>query len=198
MEYLISSPETIESENEQNIDIDIKRAKEVVNNLLKADIKYYQKLIPVINKLKPYEFNELFKGNIESNYLIKKIDIKRLCYKFNQFHKILYEWYEDETKYKYLEELWKNYPNLKNLESKEKEEIKNILSLEIEDFSNWEENIKDSLCNLIKSPNINNEFNNECFKQDSSEIYGLIDKIKKIKDKLKENEKEKMKIIFWK
>ena len=63
--------------------------------------------------------------------------------------------------------------------------------MEIEDFSNWEENIKDSLCNLIRSPNINNEFNNECFKQDSSEIYGLIDKIKKIRDKLKENEKEK-------
>ena len=93
--------------NEINV-FNEEKARSLVNYLLEKDVRTYSKLLPEIQSLNSEEFHKLFNGE-EYNYnVINKKDFKQLANKFDNFHKILDNYYEEDKYYPYIQDLWIN------------------------------------------------------------------------------------------
>ena len=172
-------------------DFNINKAKILLIELLKADSKYYRNLIDEVNIMPENEFIELFNGNVEFNFSSsKKLYLQRLCYKINKFYNILYQWYEDETKYEYIKELWEKNIDIESLKIKNENDIFDYLSSEIKNFINWDDNIRRQLINLIHGTSIINNKIIEKIKQESEEIRKLMDEIAKFQKTFEEGLKK--------
>lgn len=128
------------------------QARELVNLLLSNDIKVYRKLLPEIENLNSEDFENLFNGNYNYEFNVKnKKNFKNLCIKFDNFHQILEEWYEEQKYYKYLIKLWSKYPCIEDLKYKEEDELKKILLSYSINYDEWPSDIKTQFKILISS-----------------------------------------------
>ena len=168
-----------ESSNEE---INEFQAKKLLIKLLKSGNKYYKNLINEINIMEKNDFMKLFNGNADYNFTSdKKLDLQRLCFKINKYYLILYEWYTDESKYNYLQDLWNSNIDISNLKYKDKNNISKILENEIPNYNDWDKNIKVSLMNLIKETEINQQEIYEKIRKESEEIGKLMRQISDLK-----------------
>ena len=121
---------------------DLLKKKECVQMLLKEDIELYNQFLPKIRDMNDDKFENLFNGNVEYFKEEKNYHFKLLVYKFQNFTPFLMAWFNQSTKIKYLNELWKNYiciEDLRNLYSKEK--IEKFMT-ERTSYKDWPETIK--------------------------------------------------------
>ena len=102
-------------EEKEEIDIykfNFEKALKLIKLLLSED-PIYHKALNYIILFNEEELENLFLGNYEyKKFQYRNIQdefqFKRLLYKFEDFNSILFEWYQDETKYDNLIKLWKN------------------------------------------------------------------------------------------
>lgn len=86
---------------------DVNMAKKLVKLCLSNDILYGKYLTPIL-KLDDSNFEELFIGNSDINYNIgTKEEFMHLVLKFEDYNKIMYNFYKDKSKHKDLSNLWK-------------------------------------------------------------------------------------------
>ena len=91
-----------------NNEFDIVTAKFLVESCLNEDYLYYKFLEPIKN-LDDYQFEELFKDNIDINYNIENSDeFSKLVYKFADYNKILYYYHKDQSAHQHIINLWKS------------------------------------------------------------------------------------------
>ena len=105
--------------------------KKLIKYLLEDDITYYKDFINEIEKFNTIDLENLFDGNYESNYPVKnKKSFQKLDKIFYCYSPIIKEWYNDETKYKYIKKLWKKRIALRRilLGSNLEMEIKSFLN----------------------------------------------------------------------
>ena len=102
-------------EKKEEIDIykfNFEKALKLIKLLLSED-PIYHKALNYIILFNEEELENLFLGNYEyKKFQYRNIQdqflFKRLLYKFEDFNSILFEWYQDETKYDNLIKLWKS------------------------------------------------------------------------------------------
>ena len=102
-------------EKKEEIDIykfNFEKALKLIKLLLSED-PIYHKALNYIILFNEEELENLFLGNYEyKKFQYRNIQdqflFKRLLYKFEDFNSILFEWYQDETKYENLIKLWKS------------------------------------------------------------------------------------------
>ena len=107
----------IDKKEEEKEEIDIykfnfEKALKLIKLLLSED-PIYHKALNYIILFNEEELENLFLGNYEyKKFQYRNIHdefiFKRLLYKFEDFNSILFEWYQDETKYDNLIKLWKS------------------------------------------------------------------------------------------
>ena len=107
----------IDKKEEEKEEIDIykfnfEKALKLIKLLLSED-PIYHKALNYIILFNEEELENLFLGNYEyKKFQYRNIhdefQFKRLLYKFEDFNSILFEWYQDETKYDNLIKLWKS------------------------------------------------------------------------------------------
>ena len=160
------------------------KARRLVKYLLEKDIKSYKKLIPEIESLNSEKFKKLFQG-VEYNYSIfNKKDFDDLSNKFNNFNKILEEYYEDDKYYPYIEDLWLNNIFIEDLD---KINYVNVLkSFEVK-YEEWPEDFKKKFQQLMngtkntKYKELKNKFETEY-----ATYYQLIKDLEKLEIIIKE------------
>ena len=135
------------------MNINIEKAKQVSIMLLQKDIKIYNNLIPLIEKMDNDSFENLFLGNKDYDYKIKSFQFKLLLSKFNNYRLILYQWYESEDKYGYLEQLWLKNVSLESLSDKDNSQIENFLGKLKINFKYWSNDSKNDLFMVIAQSN---------------------------------------------
>ena len=160
------------------------KARRLVKYLLEKDIKSYKKLIPEIESLDSEKFKKLFQG-VEYNYSIfNKKDFDDLSNKFNNFYKILEEYYEDDKYYPYIEDLWLNNIFIEDLD---KINYVNVLKSFKVKYEEWPEDFKKKFQQLMngtkntKYKELKNKFETEyaTYRQ-------LIKDLKKLEIKIEE------------
>lgn len=96
----------------------IKSAKKLVELCLSEDF-LYKDYLTAIKSLNDYQFENLFMGNIESNYNISDTGTKGkfsdLVIKFEDYKTIMYNFYENKKRHKELASLWKKNISITNL-----------------------------------------------------------------------------------
>ena len=171
--------------------LNINKAKKLLINLLSKDCKYFKNLIKEIKNLNEKDFIELFNGNTKHNFTsVKALDLQRLCYKINKFYIILNEWYEDESKYKYIEKIWEKNIDINSLKDEKEDDISEILSSEIDNFYTWDISIQKKIIQLIKGSFIANNDIIQKIRQESEELAELIDEITLFKKTFEEGLKK--------
>jgi len=104
------------------------KARQVINYLLEDDIKIYRQFIPIIKDFNKDQLDNLFNGVEQYDYKITMHHhFKLLLSKFNNYEKILNEWYDNDENYKYLKELWLKNISLESLVEKSPSEIEKYL-----------------------------------------------------------------------
>ena len=139
---------------------DEKKARDLVYDLLKNDIKSFKNLIPEIRNMDSNSFKNLFHGipfkgkNHEDDgydYQVQsRKQFEKLIEKFDNFWVVLDNWYLDGKYYKYLKELWINYICIENLRKKDEISRELILSSNSIDYKNWPKDIKDDFSKVIQ------------------------------------------------
>lgn len=109
-----SVEKSTKSKKKYNSDLDIDCAKDLVRLCLSKD-KIYNKYLDSIMKLDDPEFENLFKGKVDANYSIDSFEFSQLVHKFEDYRKILYNFYTDQKKHEDIAKLWKNDVNIFNL-----------------------------------------------------------------------------------
>ena len=102
------------SKKKYNSDLDIDCAKDLVRLCLSKD-KIYNKYLDSIMKLDDPQFENLFKGKVDAKYDIDSFEFSQLVHKFEDYRKILYNFYTDQKKHEDIAKLWKNDVNIFNL-----------------------------------------------------------------------------------
>ena len=172
----------------ENLSYEENVARQLVYTLLEEDINFYKILIPEIKSLDSEDFEKLFNGDTSYDYKsCKKNKLKRLALKFYEFQIIIEQWYRDKSKHKYIKDLWINNPNLNLLIGKEKEAIYNILNKNLNDFSSWDNEIKESLFNLINQTTIDEKIMEQKI-QENEKLKNLLYKLTCIKKVLEEKD----------
>ena len=171
--------------SENNVDDDIfdeQKARNLVKLLLENDIRYYKSLIPTIDSLSSDAFMNLFEGKSDCNLNIKKCgNIKKLAHKFEHFYVILYEFYKYDEYYKYLIELWVEYPNMEKLQALgDAEKISSKLSSILPNYSSWDDNFKQQILILIRNINLNNEEIKKTIEKELPEIHEILNDLVRI------------------
>lgn len=113
------------------------KARKLTKTLLEQDVKKYKKFIPDINSMNSESFEKLFTGDNDYNYNIENRDFKELGKKFNNYHTIIEEWYENEDDYLYIKELWSPYICIEELGEKEENEIEEYLMKNKINLKKW-------------------------------------------------------------
>ena len=102
--------------------------RSLIKFLLTDDIPHYKKYLKNISKFDDEEIENLYLGNLKFNFRsvnFKERSFQYLLIKFDKFGSILESWYQNETRYVFLKQLWKKNPNfedLKNLNENQREE----------------------------------------------------------------------------
>ena len=100
----------------------------LIKFLLTDDVPHYKKYLENISKFDDEEIENLYLGNLKFNFRsvnFKERSFQYLLIKFDKFGSILESWYQNETRYVFLKQLWKKNPNfedLKNLNENQREE----------------------------------------------------------------------------
>ena len=173
----------IQVQNNFNSDnFDEQKARNLVKLLLENDISYYKSLIPTIDSLSSYAFINLFNGNSDCNSNIQKCgNIKRLAHKFDHFKIILYEFYKEDKFYKYLIELWVEYPNMEKLQVLgDAEKISSKLSSILPNYSSWDDDFKKELIKSIKNINLDNKEIKKTIEKELPEINKILNDLVRI------------------
>ena len=97
-----------------NLDIDC--AKDLVKLCLSQDMIYKKYLDSIINLDGP-QFENLFGGKVDAKYDIddNSFDFSQLVRKFEDYRKILYNFYTDKKKHEEIAKLWKKDANIFSL-----------------------------------------------------------------------------------
>ena len=120
------------------------------------------------------QFENFFNGIDKYNYKIKmNHHFQLLIAKFNNYHNLLFEWYEDNKNYIYLKELWLKNICLEYLINMKELEIEDVLKAKDIYINKWPSDKKD-----IFIQNLRASKNTICKKQ---KIFSSIpEKIKKL------------------
>ena len=128
------------------------KTREVTNYLLKNDIKINRQFIPIINDLNTEQFENFFNGIDKYNYKIKmNHHFQLLIAKFNNYHNLLFEWYEDNENYIYLKELWLKNICLEYLINMKDLEIEQCLKSKDIYIHKWPANKKDTFIQNLRA-----------------------------------------------
>ena len=134
-------------------DFDFIRARRLVKILLSEDY-LYNNIVFSILLFNDEQFENLFLGNIDYKsypyYNIEFGNFSFLLWKFEDFKSLLYEWYQDESKYDLLIKLWKSNLCISRLRENSELELKELLKkmdILISDdiFNEFQEVINNSL-----------------------------------------------------
>lgn len=118
-------------ENEGSFDI--KKAKQLVKELLNNDISIYKNQLSNVLKLNDEEFQIFFEGNSDYNYSAinekDKTRFKELASKFENYKYLLIEWYKkDKQYYECLKDIWKGFNYLYELHRLDDQELEKRLN----------------------------------------------------------------------
>lgn len=159
-----------------------KKKRELVYFLLENDVGIYKALIPEIKSLNSEAFENLFLGNTEYKYEIKKQKVfLRLVKKFDNFYAKFEDWYKEQKYHQYMKILWLNYPcieSLKNLEEKKLEELLNSFNI---DYSSWPLEIKKDFKSHINST-IDTEIFSDIMMNNFNDISCLLKQLNEFSD----------------
>ena len=169
------------------------KARKVVTSLLKKDAIIYRKLIPEIEKLDSESFENLFSGEAEYKYNIKKQNfLKKLLIKFDNFLNILYSWYKEDKYYEYLEELWLKYPSIEDLRALETEkELADRLQSYSINYNYWPTDIKESFKKCINQTEGTKVMDlKKQLEENYSQVSNIVAELKLLKSKFNETQDE--------
>ena len=128
----INEPKTITKlVKDKNIEFFIK-ARRFIQNVLSED-KIYHKTLDYILQFDEEQFEHLFQGDDEYKkypyHLIHDMfEFKTLLFKLEDYNSLVYEWYEDKTKFDIFMKLWKTKNIcIYDLSKKSNNEIKEVL-----------------------------------------------------------------------
>ena len=104
------------SKKKYNSNLDIDCAKDLVKLCLSQDMIYKKYLDSIINLDDP-QFENLFGGKVDAKYDIddNSFDFSQLVRKFEDYRKILYNFYTDKKKHEEIAKLWKKDANICSL-----------------------------------------------------------------------------------
>ena len=175
-------------EKKDKLEFDFIKARKLVKLLLSEDKLYYKTLNYVL-LFNDEQFENLFKGNMEYkkypyNNIQDKTKFKYLLMKFEDFNYLLFEWYENESKYENLIKLWNSNYCVCVLAKSEDEEIEEIFQkIDITDLDNFMIDFRSIMNSSIdsKASDIKNYL-----KDEFEDFYSLI----QVTDEYKENFKK--------
>ena len=144
-------------------ELNFEKARKIVELCLSKD-NLYGKFWNYISSFNQEQFKNLFQGNLDyKNYPeleeIEKIEFKFLLMRFEDYFSILFEWYQDESKYNNIVKLWNSKLCIYKLKDNSNTEIKSILqNLGISDIDNFLFELRPIINNSkeSKSSNIKN------------------------------------------
>jgi len=163
---LLPEQKKIEEVEEDPDLFNYEKAKNIVKRCFSCNEIFSNRLKDIIlTDFNEKDFQNLFEGFIGDNNAKKEICEKyqiydqeefiRLTYRFENFQSIFTQWYKEKKYYKYLEDLWVNFPLMKTLKEKysDEEELNNYLQ-DI-NYPYWPNDIKKSFIRCIRnSPEI--------------------------------------------
>ena len=155
----------IEEEEIFSFKLNFEKARKIVKLCLEND-NLYRKFIDDISSFNDAQFTNLFEGNLDYNKYpefigIEKIEFKFLLMKFEDYNIILYEWYEDESKYENIIKLWNSKLCLCKLKENSDDELRQILidlgiNNDLDNFMDDLRTVLSSISKESKSSNIKN------------------------------------------
>lgn len=174
-----------QKEKKDKLEFDFIKARKLVKLLLSEDKLYYKTLNYVL-LFNDEQFENLFKGNMEYkkypyNNIQDKIKFRDLLMKFEDFNYLLFEWYENESKYENLIKLWNSNYCVCVLAKSKDEEIEEIFQkIDITDLDNFMIDFRSIMNSSIdsKAADIKNYL-----KDEFEDFYSLI----QVTDEYKEN-----------
>ncbi len=187
-------------------ELNFEKARKIVELCLSKD-NLYGKFWNYISSFNQEQFKNLFQGNLDyKNYPeleeIEKIEFKFLLMRFEDYFSILFEWYQDESKYNNIVKLWNSKLCIYKLKDNSNTEIKSILqNLGISDTDNFLFELRPIINNSkeSKSNNINLDNYEESMRKleeigkklnnDKNDLKALIDEINDEIKKTEEKEK---------
>lgn len=166
------------------------KARELTSILLKNDISIYRKLLPEVQKMSSEDFQSLFEGIDDQEYNVRnKKDFKKLSIKFNNFHVILEEWYQNPKYYAYLKELWTRYPCIENLRCKEDDEFEKAMKSFSINYDKWPNDVKCEFKTLVNNTEDTTAYELKQVIEDKfSELNSVLEELIVFKKAIKEQE----------
>ena len=125
-------------------DFDEHSARKLIETLLEEDVKVYSNFLPEIKKFNRECIYKLINGEeiCKKFRVSNRLNFELLVNKFNNFHFLIEQWYTNESKYKYLKELWLEYIALEKLKNLDPEDIEKFLTKQNIDYKTWPDDIK--------------------------------------------------------
>ena len=187
-------------------ELNFEKARKIVELCLSKD-NLYGKFWNYISSFNQEQFKNLFQGKLDyKNYPeleeMEKIEFKFLLMRFEDYFSILFEWYQDESKYNNIVKLWNSKLCIYKLKDNSNTEIKSILqNLGISDIDNFLFELRPIINNSkeSKSSTINLDNYKESMRKieeigkklnnDKNDLKALIDEINDEIKKTEEKEK---------
>ena len=184
---MLEQKDTINGFNEE-------MARFLVKNLLESDCETYKNLIPQIDSLNSEDFYNLFKGIKYEHDDLYKQDFDDLVLKFNNFSKIINNFYKEPKYYSALKDLWINNVCIEDLgQNAEKSEdfIKKIKSL-TDKYEEWPKDFQNDFYKLVKNTKNTKIYQlKEKFEKEYNSYYQLTKELIKLKHYYKKESEEK-------